>query len=214
MDYFFENQNDCNIKKAHKHSIHYKILLFYIMNFIKILILFNPILSLDDEESNYSFITLKINKTGNIKLFYSGENALCSKQNFSYPDMIQINGINLTYITSEYEFNTTENIIKLIWKKAPLNIECLFYYCSDIIEIDFSNFDSSNIKKMNYMFYSCTSLISINFDNFITSNVVDMNNMFCQCMALPSLNLSGFDTSMVENMDSMFSICSVLSSLD
>ena len=178
MDFFFENQNDYNINKAHKHSIQYKILSFNSINFIIFLILFNPILSLDDEEANYSSITLRINKTGNIKLFYSGENSYCSKKNFSYPDMIQINGINLTNITSNYEFNITENTVKLIWKNAPSNIECLFYSCSDIIEIDLSNFDSSNIKKMNYMFYSCTSLISINFDNFITSNVVDMNNMF------------------------------------
>ena len=45
----------------------------------------------------------------------------------------------------------------------------MFKGCSDIIEIDFYNFISSNIQNIDNMFDGCTSLKSINFGNFQTS---------------------------------------------
>ena len=51
----------------------------------------------------------------------------------------------------------------------------MFDGCSDISEIDLSNFDSSEITDMNNMFYKCSSLTSINLTGFITSQVTAMN---------------------------------------
>ena len=44
----------------------------------------------------------------------------------------------------------------------------------NITEIDFSNFDTSEVNGMTEMFSGCTSLTSINFENFNTSKVNDM----------------------------------------
>ena len=38
----------------------------------------------------------------------------------------------------------------------------MFGYCNSLILVDFSNFDTSNIKYMENMFYNCYNLININ----------------------------------------------------
>ena len=90
----------------------------------------------------------------------------------------------------------------------------MFYNCSNITEIDLSNFDSSLANDMRYMFKNCTSLISINLTNFNTSNAQIMLDMFSYCSSLTSLNLSSFNTSKVKSMVRMFSYSSSLISLD
>ena len=54
------------------------------------------------------------------------------------------------------------------------------------------------------LFYSAQNLKSINFENFDTSKVTRMNGMFYQCSSLISLNLSSFDTSSVIFMYALF----------
>ena len=90
------------------------------------------------------------------------------------------------------------------------NMKGVFYYCSSLISLDLSNFDTSNATDMNGMFYVCRSLISLDLSNFDTSNVTDMGNMFSVCNSLISLDLSNFDTSNVTNMSAMFYNCSLL----
>ena len=90
----------------------------------------------------------------------------------------------------------------------------MFYKCSNITEIDLSNFNTSYINNMESMFSGCTLLTSLNLSNFDTSKVKWMNFMFSDCTLLTSLNLSNFDTSKVEQMNGMFSFCSSLTSLN
>ena len=86
--------------------------------------------------------------------------------------------------------------------------------CGKIKYVDLSHFDSSALKRTNYMFYKCTSIQSINFTNFKTTLVKNMNKMFFNCKALVSLDLSNFNTSLVTDMSSMFYSCEKLVSLD
>jgi len=44
----------------------------------------------------------------------------------------------------------------------------MFYECTSLSSLNFSNFDSSNVKAMEGMFYDCTSLSSLNLSNFVT----------------------------------------------
>ena len=48
---------------------------------------------------------------------------------------------------------------------------------------------------MGWMFYYCSSLILLNLSNFDTSQVTDMEDMFSHCSSLISLNLSNFNIS-------------------
>ena len=54
------------------------------------------------------------------------------------------------------------------------------------------------------LFSDCTSLIEIDLTNFNTSNVIDMSNMFFNCRSMEEIDVSSFDTTKVNNMSEMF----------
>ena len=107
-------------------------------------------------------------------------------------------------------------------EKVYLNKESskMFYSKSDeqkirnILEIDLSNFDTSEVTNMGEMFYGMSNLTSLNLSNFDTSQVTNMGLMFSRMSSLTSLNLSNFDTSKVTNMSDMFNSMSNLTSLN
>ena len=85
---------------------------------------------------------------------------------------------------------------------------------NDILDIDLSNFDTSQVTAMNYMFNGMEKLTSLDLSNFDTSKVTNMYAMFSDMRSLTTLNLSSFDTSKVTNMRSMFLDVSRLTSLN
>ena len=151
-------------------------------------------------ESNFSKITLKIKDKGfkNI-LGYQNQNFYFNKAYF--PNEVYINGELQNIVNYSYNFNQTINYVELLWNNTISNCGNMFRSCSDIIEFDFSNFDTSQVKNMYCMFYDCSSLTSLNLSSFNTSAVQDMSGMFQHCSSLTSLNLSNFDTSLVQNME-------------
>ena len=84
----------------------------------------------------------------------------------------------------------------------------------NILELDLSNFDTSQVTNMGYMFYGMSSLTSLNLSNFDTSKVTNMYAMFCAMRSLTILDLSNFDTSKVTNMSGMFVGMANLTSLN
>ena len=85
----------------------------------------------------------------------------------------------------------------------------------NILDLDLSNFDTSQVTDMRYMFYEMSSnLTTLDLSNFDTSKVTNMGMMFDGMSNITTLNLSNFDTSKVTNMHSMFSRMSNLTSLD
>lgn len=99
----------------------------------------------------------------------------------------------------------------------PINAtscHAMFRDCSNLTQIDLSDFDTSNITDMCFMFHNCERLKEIDLNNFNTSNVTDMSFMFEYCKALAKLDPSNFNTSKVINMCSMFSGCSNLTTLN
>lgn len=82
------------------------------------------------------------------------------------------------------------------------------------VDLDISNFDTSNVAHMSYMFNGCSNLTTLDVSSFDTSNVVDMTYMFYNCKALTSLDVSNWDTNNVTGMGSIFYECRSLISLD
>ena len=74
----------------------------------------------------------------------------------------------------------------------------------NILDLDLSNFDTSNVTDMNGMFQGMSNLTTLNLSNFDTSKVTNMESMFSHMFSLTSLDLSNFDTSKVTNMGGMF----------
>ena len=202
---FLFNINNINNNK--NNSVYITIIILLLINLIIPIFLHNNIYLI---ESNLSIIKLKIKGIGNKTVFSNTSNFVSAY----YPDEVLINGLNETTISPSYNLNQEDNNIELIWNIEIDNTKYIFYQCSDIIEIDLSNFNTSKLRDMDYMFSDCSSLISLNLSNFNTSQVRYMDSMFSGCSSLISLNLSNFNTSQVRYMNSMFSGCSSLFSLN
>ena len=181
----------------------------YSILIIKLLSLINLFIPFLFGNANYlfkiksSFITLKIRGAGNKKVFSSDSKFSLN----NYPSEVYINEVKQNEVKSTYEFNQINNFVKLIWNNTIYDSSYMFYGCSEITEIDLSNFNTSQIKYMNSMFRSCPSLISLNLLNCDTSKVENMRDMFYKSKSLISLDLSSFNTSKVNDMEYMFCDC-------
>ena len=217
-----KNKNDniiFIIKQSNERKKFLKRNINHLRNFIKItkyiilLNLFNNIFvnnKVSLIEYNFYNITLKIKGIGTKKIFSSND---LYKSEY-YPDEVYINGNKQNSVYHSYTLNETDNVIGLKWYNLAISCDCMFYGCSDITEIDCSNFTIFNVKVIRSMFNECTSLTSLNLSNFDTSKVIWMNNMFSDCSSLTSLDLSNFNTSEVINLHHLFRGCSLLTSLD
>ena len=65
----------------------------------------------------------------------------------------------------------------------------MFNYCSQLTELDLSNFDTSNVTNMYDMFAWCSSLTELDLSNFDISKVTDIRSMFYNCNSLRTLRL-------------------------
>lgn len=91
----------------------------------------------------------------------------------------------------------------------PNNIEGLFSYCSKLISLDLSNFNTSNVADMSNMFEMCADKI-IGLSNWNTSKVVDMSYMFANYEnTIHISDLSNWDVSNVTDMSNMFASCDI-----
>ena len=212
-DYYKINAINNKKKIIIKKSIHLRNLFVLIKN-ILLINLFIQILSnnktISFAQFRFSNISLKIKGTGTKNIFSSDFRFSID----NYPKEVYINKYKQSNVSHSYYFNQSYNYVELIWYNTINNCECIFKECIDIIEIDLTNFDSSQVTNMELMFYGCSSLTSINLSNLNTSKVKNMWSMFYNCSSLTSIDLSNFNTSKVENMQYMFGYCSSLSLLN
>ena len=102
-------------------------------------------------------------------------------------------------------------IFDIVFTDIKNNLSGFFNECSNIISIDLTNFDSSNVTNMSYIFHKCEKLKNIKGLNKLNTNkVIDLNTMFGNCNELEYLDLSNFDTSNVTDMSYMFNNCNRL----
>ena len=127
---------------------------------------------------------------------------------------IQINDRAIPFSYFHIFPNAGNYRIKYVFKDNLTKTNYMFYNCTSIIKLDFTNFNTKNINEMEAMSCDCSSLIDINLSNFNTNKVTNMSHMFHRCKLLSKLNLSNFDTSNVTNMSCMFIECESLIDLD
>ena len=188
-------------------------------------------------QSRDSSITLRVSSKGPSDIFYNGS---CYNQ-FTKPNAVFIDGKEQNSpISNSYELNPY-NKVELKWTEDSIECECMFKECYSIVEMNFTNFNSSqctsiygmfrdchsltsldlskfdtkSVTNMADTFWNCYSLVFLDISNFDTSNVTSyFGHMFCNCTSLKSLNLSSFNTSQVTTIDYMFYGCSNLTSID
>ena len=94
------------------------------------------------------------------------------------------------------------------------DMSCMFQNCKSLANLNLTNLDTQNVINMCGIFMDCNSLTKLDLSNFNTQNVTDMYGMCNGCKSLVSLNLSSFNTQNVTDMGSMFNCCKSLKSLD
>ena len=184
---------------------------FYLLIIYSILII-NVFIQI--KNNAFDFYYFRLSKIS-LKIRGTGENTILgnlSSNNNNFKDInylteVYINGKKQNSNEYKYLFNQTNNFVELIWKDDLTNCENMFYGCSNIIEFNFSLFDTSHITNMVRMFRDCSSLTSLDLSNFNTSLVEKMNGMFRNCISLSSLDLSSFNISSVNKTHNMFHGC-------
>ena len=185
----------------------------FIINFIIINLFIRAISNIFDYfYAKDSKITLKVKGIGYSYIFGNATNYYF--KNISYLNEVRVNGNIQETIDFRYYFDQEDNTVELIWNEEIKSCENMFWGCTNITEINLSNFITTQVISMSYMFYSCTSLVKLELTNIDTSNVIYMAYMFARCLLLNSLDLSNFNTSKVEIMSHMFNNCPSLSSLE
>ncbi len=152
-----------------------------------------------------------------ISIEYNG-NGIPNIINENFQDQPNIILYNATNYTME-EFKSLNlsygsRNLSLIWNYSLTNMAEMFKDAQDLVKVDFSEFDSSEVTDMKGLFSGCRNLASLNLSNLNTSKVKNMSSIFKNCEALSSLNLDNFDTSNVDSMNNMFSHCTSLISLN
>ena len=160
------------------------------------------------------------NIESDIYIIIEGNNLKILSDEFNeIPTEVFINGdkaiIKNNEILIQENLETEINIITIRWNYSISDCSYMFYNLTNIINIDFSNFDLSNVVNTIMMFGNCEKLSSIIFPyNTNISSIQNMNKMFYNCISLNSLDLSSFQLLNVINMESMFYNCISLISLD
>ena len=122
------------------------------------------------------------------------------------------------HIIDERSVNLSQGTHKVYYliKNDIVDMSYMFYYCSELTELDISHFNPQNVTNMSYMFHSCSSLKKIIGGKnviFDTKNVKDMNHMFCGCENLNDLNLENWSNTLLTDMSYMFYGCHSLITL-
>ena len=209
-----------NIKPEKRNSIKFKHTLvrhYSIIALIMSIIIF-PCLSDGNKErmiySYYSNITIKVKGPGKQSIFFGGDT--CSPGKFTLPNEVFINDIIQNDVKDKYDFINPISFVKLVWYNVNNNCNCLFQDCTNIIDIDFSDFDFSLGLHGYQLFQNCKSLISINFNSNSVEKIKIYNaaSMFSNCESLASLDISKFDIGAINDTNAMFKGCRSLISLD
>ena len=93
------------------------------------------------------------------------------------------------------------------------NMKSMFSNQPYITEINFSNFNTSNVTNMGRLFYK-NWIKKLDLSSFDTRKVIYMNAMFMEAYSVEEINLSSFDTSNTWFMGNMFQNTHALKKLD
>ena len=169
----------------------------------------------------YNITTDQCDYTNYIEIYYredviyeNGDFKNCSRKDIDYI-IIGENGEHFT--VSEYLDIKQNTKVEIHFKNKLKSLSNFF--CSEdentenIVSIDLSYLDTSELEDISSMFSGCSSVKSINLQYFNTYSVTNMSSLFEGCALLESIDLSFFNTSLVKDMSKMFYGCTKLTSI-
>ena len=124
---------------------------------------------------------------------------------------MEIDGVEVTP-TKTYLFSTTGlHTVRVI---PTSNIGRLYYQCTELKTVDFSQCNGDAITSVLELFGGCTSLTSVIFGECTFPNVTTLSNMFANCSLLTSIDLSPFEGATIKSVERLFNGCKALSSIE
>ena len=81
----------------------------------------------------------------------------------------------------------------------------MFNGCENLISLDLSSFNTTNVNDMGWMFSNCTSLISLDLSSIKTNNVNEICRIFDGCSSIKKEN--------VKNNNSNKKLCNEINKL-
>ena len=179
----------------------------YILLLLKI-VLANLVSIKNKRNINYyeSKVHLIVKGSGEQKILYGSFN--------TNPSEVLVNGIKNNSCKKTCYLEGYINNVTLVFENKITSCRDMFNGLSNIIGIDLSNFDFSEVTTMFWMFYGCSNLEKVNFGDINTSSVTNMRSLFFGCSNLNSIDLSNLNTSKVTTMHYMFYQCKKLKYLD
>ena len=137
---------------------------------------------------------------------------------YAEPEKVYLNKKSNEMFFSKSDEQKIKNILEIDLSNFDTsevtNMGGMFYGMSNLTTLNVSHFDTSKVTDMSLMFHGMRDLSALNLSSFNTSQVTDMHNMFYGTSNLTTLNVSNFDTSKVTNMGLMFYGMSNLTTLD
>jgi len=92
------------------------------------------------------------------------------------------------------------------WNAKPEYMYWMFHHCHNIVEIDLSNIDFSDVTSLRGVWGDCWKLKTLRLPQHCTmSNVETMIETFASCHELSGLDLSEWDTGKVTSLNCTFS---------
>ena len=188
----------------------------FLFNIFIILILLFIINSNSKKIEKYKKIKLYSNNEIKIKILGGGEQNILYDYFNNVPDQLIVNGKNSSIEEGNKIGNLKEgeNIIIMKWNNKITSCNEMFSDLTNLIEVDFSNLDASELVSMVSIFYQCTNLTSVNLTNFYAPTLDNLLMTFNQCESLLSLDFSTSYFPLVSNMGSTFYKCKSLKSIN
>ena len=162
------------------------------------------------EYKNEMNIIYKTDKEGDENIF--GDQFVYNNKNNIE---LQINGIKNGLI-KRCKLKKGENNIKIIIKNKIENLECMFYDCKSLINInELEYLDTKDINNFSFMLTGCSSLLNLKgIENWNVSNGHYFSFMLSGCSSLKNLKeLENWNVSNGNNFRCMLSGCSSLTDI-
>ena len=110
--------------------------------------------------------------------------------------------------------NYIKKVIHMCNTSDITDMGLMFYYCTNLIEVNTNNWDIYKVTDMNQMFYGCELLEELDVSKWNTYRVQDFSKMFYNCKLLKTLDVTYWELYKAVNMSYMFNGCTSLASLD
>ena len=120
------------------------------------------------------------------------------------------NGSKITPSNKAYLSTTIQTTFKVALK----TMAGAFRSCTNLISVDFSEFDGTGYDSMAETFYNCPKLTSISWGECKFPNMKSLYYTFDACSALTNIDLSPFEGAPISSLSGTFYDCKAVTHLD